>query len=297
MEAVKEESSCGSANTVKSKLRYPLRSATKKKDDKSAVTNTASTSPKRRKPQSIVGKSVGFLDTSGNDKPAMPSRRLSVRAKSSISPFPKSTGTINPSSDSRTQTFHKGQGSDEKPVSDVSKSISRKKFSILSSVSYWLSQIKLSESTAKHSVSLGFFKLALESGCEPLQQMSDELKSYASRHNLVELGEPLKELLTSYKISADMDQLKVSEICPQVSEESTQSSEAVHNSSIDNGKKLKLKASCSENVQVSTIVKTAKRRSTQKFSATKNRGSVNSNPIKSNNVPQKNSHRPTMEVT
>ncbi|PIA62572.1 hypothetical protein AQUCO_00200525v1, partial [Aquilegia coerulea] len=296
MKAIKEESN-GSANTVKSKLRYPLRSATKKKDDKSAVTDTASSSPKRGKPQSSVGKSVGFLDISENDKPAKPTRRLSARAKSSISPLPKSTGTINSSSDSRSKRANKGQRSNEKPVSDVSKSFSRKKFSVLSSVSYWLSQIKLSESAVKHSVSLGFFKLALDSGCEPLQRMCDELKLYVSRHSLVELGEPLKELLTSYKTSADMEQLQVSETCPQVSEESTQSLESVHSTSIDSGKKLKPKAFSSENVQLSTIAETAKRRSTQRISASKNRGSVNRNPIKSCNVPQKNSQRPSTEVT
>lgn len=58
------------------------------------------------------------------------------------------------------------QGKNETPLSDVSRASSRRRFSALSSALYWLSQIKLSESAAKHSISLGFFKLALEAGCE-----------------------------------------------------------------------------------------------------------------------------------
>ncbi|KAL5057526.1 hypothetical protein RYX36_029130 [Vicia faba] len=52
------------------------------------------------------------------------------------------------------------------PVSDILRSTAWK-FSLLSSASYWLNQIKLSDSAAKHRISLGFFKLALESGYEP----------------------------------------------------------------------------------------------------------------------------------
>ncbi|KAL2538596.1 Uncharacterized protein Fot_19987 [Forsythia ovata] len=53
--------------------------------------------------------------------------------------------------------------SDKKPAKPPN---SRKKFSVLSSSSYWLSHIKLSEAAAKHLISLGFLKLALEAGCE-----------------------------------------------------------------------------------------------------------------------------------
>ncbi|PKU59894.1 hypothetical protein MA16_Dca029249 [Dendrobium catenatum] len=51
-------------------------------------------------------------------------------------------------------------------MSDASKYSYRKRFTVLSSASYWLSQIKLSESASKHSVSIGFFMLSLESGVE-----------------------------------------------------------------------------------------------------------------------------------
>lgn len=115
---------------------------------------------------SSVTKSVGVLDLSGKEKSAKPPRRLSVPSKSNDSPAPKSFGNITPISEARAKRSAVNQGKSDTPVSDVSKSSNRKKFSVLSSASYWQSQIKLSESVAKHSISLGFFKLALEAGCE-----------------------------------------------------------------------------------------------------------------------------------
>lgn len=116
----------------------------------------------RGRPASSVSKSVGVLDLSGKDKPAKPPRRLSIPNKSTATPAPKLGGNITPISEARSRRSVKS----ETPASDASRLTSRKKFSILSSESYWLSQIKLSEAAGKHSVSLGFFKLALEAGCE-----------------------------------------------------------------------------------------------------------------------------------
>lgn len=55
--------------------------------------------------------------------------------------------------------------------------------------------------------------------------MRDELKAYAQRHNLVELGEPLKQLFESYNILPDFEHLQVSETCSHVPEEGTRSSD------------------------------------------------------------------------
>lgn len=115
---------------------------------------------------SSVSKSVGVLDLSSKDKSVKPPRRLSIPTKSTVSPVPKLGGNITPIAEVRTKRSVTSQGKSDTPVSDVSRSTSRKKFSVLSSASYWLSQIKLSESAAKHSISLGFFKLAFEAGCE-----------------------------------------------------------------------------------------------------------------------------------
>lgn len=124
----------------------------------------------RVRPTSSVSKSVSVLDLSGKDKSAKPPRRLSIPAKSIVSPAPKLSGNITPISEARQRRSVASQGKNDTPVSDVSKTTSRKKFNVLSSASYWLSQIKLSESAAKHSISLGFFKLAVEAGCEVLLQ-------------------------------------------------------------------------------------------------------------------------------
>ncbi|KAL7192122.1 hypothetical protein ACSBR2_024044 [Camellia fascicularis] len=283
-DSVKEQSSA-TANAGKSgsKLRYPLRSATKSKEEKPAAAaelpNTSAS--KRGRPASIVSKSVGVLDLSAKDKSGKPPRRLSIPAKTTISPVPKLVGNVSPISEVRAKRSVKSQGNNDTPASDVSKSSSRRKFSVLLSASYWLSQIKLSESAAKHKISLGFFKLAIEAGCEPLQRMKDELKSYARRHNLAELGESVKELFESYNILENFEQLQVSETCSQVPEEGTRSSDDdVHSSSsVTGARKLKPKSLNTETtVQASAVTESAKKDTTQKDNpGTRTRGSWNKN--------------------
>lgn len=119
----------------------------------------------RGKPPS-VSQSMSVLDLSGKGKSAKPARRLSIPTKSTVTPAPKSVGSITPISEVKSRRSTVTQAKSDTPVSDVSKSSSRKKFAILSSASYWLNQIKLSESAAKHSISLAFFKLAFEARCE-----------------------------------------------------------------------------------------------------------------------------------
>lgn len=119
----------------------------------------------RAKPYSAVSQSVSVLDLSGKDKSAKPPRRLSIPTKTATGPRPAPIGSVTPTSQTR-NVRSDGQEKSDTPASDVSRSASRRKFSTLSSVSYWLTQIKLAEASSKHSVSLGFFKLALESGCE-----------------------------------------------------------------------------------------------------------------------------------
>ncbi|XP_015883548.3 uncharacterized protein LOC107419307 [Ziziphus jujuba] len=272
-----------SGNSGKSKLqRYSLRSGTKSKEEKPPVAELSNSSASRRgRPASSVSKSVGVLDLSAKDKPAKPPRRLSIPAKPTASPAPKLVGNITPISETRVKrSATTSQGKTETPVSDVSRPSSRKRFScILSSASYWLSQIKLSEAVAKHSVSLGFFKLALEAGCEPLQRMRDELKSYARRHNLSELGETVKELFERYNIVENIEQLQVSESCSQVPEEGTRSSDdEVRSSSSTVGtstRKLKPKSLNTDAAPISPVTEPAKKDTAQKTNpATRNRGSL-----------------------
>lgn len=93
--------------------------------------------------------------------------------------------------------------------------------------------------------------------------MRDELKSYVQRHNLAELGQPVKELLESYGISENSEQLQVSEICcSQAPEEGTRSSDDdVHSSSsVTRNRKLKPKSldTTTNATQVSPVKESAK---------------------------------------
>ncbi|XP_042496621.1 uncharacterized protein LOC122075606 isoform X2 [Macadamia integrifolia] len=303
MDATIAQSSSTSANTSKSKLRYPLRSASKSKDEKPAMAEISSASvPKRGRPASNVSKSVSVLDLSGKDKSTKPPRRLSIPAKSAISPLSRPAGIITPISESRPKRSVNDQGKNETPVSEVSKSLNRKKFSVLSSASYWLSQIKLSESAAKHSISLGFFKLALEAGCEPLQRMRDELKSYKSRHNLGEIGEFVKELFRSYDIPEDFEQLQVSGTCSQVPEEGTRSSDEDARSSVSSTgfRKLRPKSLNPGIVQAAKVEEATKDSTLKRTHVGKNKGSLNRNSvtsINSGNAQKKKSQRPSKQAS
>lgn len=234
-DAAKEKQPLAPGSARKSILKYPLRSATKSKEQKPPARESAiSSAPRRGRSTSIVSQSVSALDLSGKEKSAKPPRRLSIPTKASVTPSSKQASSITPISESRPKRPANPQPRSGTPFPDAWKSASGRKISDLLKPSYWLSQIKLSESAAKHSISLGFFKLALEAGCEPLSKMRDELRSYTSRHDLGELGESVKQLFEAYNISENSEQLQVSETCSQVpKEEGTQSSfeEDVHSSS------------------------------------------------------------------
>ncbi|OMO99484.1 hypothetical protein CCACVL1_03788 [Corchorus capsularis] len=229
-----------SGSAAKSKLRYPLRSSMKSREEKPLPGDISNRSSSRRgRTTASVSKSVGVLDLS-KEKSGKPPRRLSIPTKSTVTPSPKLIGTITPISEARPKKSSNSHSTSDTPLSVAS----RKRFSRLSSVDYWVMQIKLSELASKHSVSLGFFKLALEAGCEPLEKMRDELRSYIRRHNLGENGEAVKELLESYNISQNSNQPQVSETCSQVPEEGTRSSDdEVHSvSSAVGSTKLKPKS-------------------------------------------------------
>ncbi|CAN6456030.1 unnamed protein product [Victoria cruziana] len=212
----------------KSKLRYPLRSASRLKDEKSATTETKFpfSASKRDRHAASVSKSVSVLDLSGKEKSHKLPRRLSVASKSPASPALRSTvGNITPIPENRGRRLAMSNDKGDTPASDVSRSIIRRKFSVLASTSYWLSQIKLSESASKHSISLGFFKLALEAGCEPLNKLKDELRTYARRHHVLDLGETAKEVLRNYNILEEVEQSQMSEASSLVHDNDDNSSE------------------------------------------------------------------------
>ena len=128
---------------------------------------------RERSVASSVSKSVGVLDFSGKDKSssstAKPPRRLSIPAKTaSVTPGPRMSGIFTPIPEARTRRATYAQGRSDTPVC----ANNRMRFTMLSKSSYWLSHIKVSESSGQHSISLGFFKLALEAGCEVMLLLS-----------------------------------------------------------------------------------------------------------------------------
>ncbi|KAI3726898.1 hypothetical protein L1987_66705 [Smallanthus sonchifolius] len=260
-DTLKDQTSVSESKGAKSSklLRYPLRSASKPKDDKLPASSPSIASASRRgKPKSSVSQSVDVLEIS-KEKSAKPPRRLSIPSKPIASPATKSVGYITPISEARANRASNIKGKSVTPGSDVSRSLNKKKFTVLSSASYWLSHIKLSEAAGKHQLSLGFFKLALEAGCENVQLLKDELKSYACRHNLVDLGECVKELFGSYGITESIEQLQVSETCSHVPEDDNQSAHSL--SSATGVSKLKPQTL---NTSASSAAKESVRETTQK---------------------------------
>ncbi|XP_011047160.1 PREDICTED: uncharacterized protein LOC105141595 [Populus euphratica] len=284
----------------KSKLRYPLRSASKSisKEDNDKP-QLPSASSKRDRAPSTLSKSVGVLQLSGEDKSARPPRRrLSVPAKSvaatALKPPP---GNITPISETRVK---RSATKNDTPLSNASMASTRKKFNAIALASYWLSQIKISESVAKHSISLAFFKLALEAGCEPvqIQRLRNELKSYVGRHELSDFGESVKELFESYNISDHQEQVQVSETCSHVlPDDATRSSDdEVHSSlSITGGtRKLRPRSLNADAPQVSTVTQSANKETSQRknTTATNTRGgSLNKNTENSRTVSDTGSRR------
>ncbi|KAL6839407.1 hypothetical protein ACP4OV_030677 [Aristida adscensionis] len=200
-----DQSAGGGSAARASKLRFPLRSASRGKAAPAPL--PAVSVPRRAKPSSDVSKSMCVVDLSGKDKSAKPPRRHSIPTKPGASP---TSGTVTPVSGIRSRRSDI-LGRLDTPTSEVSMSTARRKFSTLSSISYWMTQIRLAEAASKHSVSLGFFKLALESECEPVDRMRDELKSYIARHGLAtELEDPVKDILQVYDIAEDFEKLKIS---------------------------------------------------------------------------------------
>ncbi|KAJ6339943.1 hypothetical protein OIU77_007816 [Salix suchowensis] len=268
MEASEQQSA--SVLAGKSKLRYPLRSASKSisREDKEKPQISIPSSAHRRAP-STLSKSVSVLQLSGEDKSARPPRRrLSVPPKSvattALKP-PATAGNITPISEIRVK---RSATKNDTPLSNASMASTRKKFNAIALASYWFSQIKISESVAKHSISLAFFKLALEAGCEPvqIQRLRNELKSYVGRHDLSEFGESVKELFESYNISDHQEQIQVSETCSHVLPEDTtrSSDDEVHSSlSVTGTRKLRPRSLNADAAQVSIVTESTNKESSQ----------------------------------
>ncbi|XP_047309221.1 uncharacterized protein LOC124912622 [Impatiens glandulifera] len=77
--------------------------------------------------------------------------------------------------------------------------------------SYWVNQIKLAEVSGKDFVSVAFFKLALESKAEPIENLRDELKQYLLRNERLCSEDQWKDVLNMYGLSLE-DMMKLKEV-------------------------------------------------------------------------------------
>lgn len=198
-----------------------------------------------------------------------------VKSVSFQGPFSKNQGKANAANKDAIATSMAGATPQENP-----KSVQRRKFSTLRSASYWLAQIKLAESAGKHGISLGFFRLALESTAEPLQRVRDELKSYAKKHSLLEFGEVAQEVLLKYgvleevtaeveaKTGAKESVMCISEACPLILEhdeeeesnggidgkESTKKTEEISSPKVQDGNAVKAgKSDSNQNTSIDKV--------------------------------------------
>uniref|UniRef100_A0A5B7BFY6 Uncharacterized protein n=1 Tax=Davidia involucrata TaxID=16924 RepID=A0A5B7BFY6_DAVIN len=80
---------------------------------------------------------------------------------------------------------------------------SKCRFDKLETSSYWLAQIKLAESVAKHFVSAAFFRLAFESKSEPIRSLGVELKHYLGRHQYLSAETEWRGVSLSYGLIKD----------------------------------------------------------------------------------------------
>ncbi|XP_006280453.2 uncharacterized protein LOC17876188 [Capsella rubella] len=224
----KSVSSAVSGNSINSKLRYPLRSALRSWEGKPPVPDfSASSVPRRGRVASAVSQSTTVLDLSGKksvDRTKLPPRRLSIPNKStsnsSVKSVSSSVTSLSETKPRRSGIVARSFNETATPVSShLRSSVTRRKPEDLSSSTYWLAHIKLAESVAKHSISLGFFKLALHAGCQTLDKMKEELKSYARRNNMDGLADAMKELSELYNISEESKQMQVSDTSSVVVDE------------------------------------------------------------------------------
>lgn len=128
---------------------------------------------------------------------------------------------------------------------------------------------------------------SLNKHSQPLQLLRDKLKLYARQHNLLDFGEPAKELLRSYNILEELEQYEASVTCSQVSESFDKDSQA---SSTTESGSLKPKSLSSANIQGSSAPEAAKKESVPKKNpamktrASYNRRSTNSITESKNNL-------------
>ncbi|CAN4119373.1 unnamed protein product [Withania somnifera] len=158
-------------------LQKPLRSP---KQTQSLTDSAANPTTGNATKAKLRKKSVCFQE---NRAAAAAAAEPKTPAKSPVLVKPRLSGSTTP--------FHSAE------------KCSKCRFDRLETSSYWLAQIKLAETVAKHTVSAAFFRLALESNAEPFRNILLELKRYLRRHKHLSEGEEWKEVCYSYGLLKD----------------------------------------------------------------------------------------------
>ncbi|KAH9323175.1 hypothetical protein KI387_017814, partial [Taxus chinensis] len=263
-------------------------------------------------PSSTITKNKSTLKPDFVLKPMTPDNRGRATAKSVSfqGSFSRSQGKSNGGNRNVMSTPANGTSAQEVP-----KSGQIRKFSTLMSSSYWLAQVKLAESSGKHIISLGFFRLALESTAEPLQRLRDELKSYAKKYALLDLGEVAEEVLQNYgileEVIAEVETKAgpkdivshVPEACPLIPESEEEEEKDSNGGSDCKDSKNKAMDECSPKVHVCKARKARKsdsnkNPSTEKVDSTyAEKSECLASPIDRNNTAQKRKKSSTQPVT
>ncbi|MCO5570880.1 hypothetical protein L7F22_024609 [Adiantum nelumboides] len=70
---------------------------------------------------------------------------------------------------------------------------------LLRSACYWIEQVKLAETLGKYGVSIGFFRLAVECGAEPIELLKEELITFIERNAL--WSDTIQQVLLCYGVT------------------------------------------------------------------------------------------------
>ncbi|KAI5057388.1 hypothetical protein GOP47_0027403 [Adiantum capillus-veneris] len=215
-----EQTGKGGSKTPNASRRYSVASkfAGPKADNFNNVSNALQSKPmlnKRASLQAVTnepqihGASTQIGPTLSKSTAAL-SSKISAKATTT-----SSQGSI-PGALHRRQSLASGQSTKpHKPCADLFKrpalgcgkadstqtNSNKSRGMLLKSACYWVEQVKLAEMLEKHSVSIGFFRLAVECGAEPIDLLKVELIAFVERYSV--WSDTIQQLLRCYGVTPE----------------------------------------------------------------------------------------------
>ncbi|MCO5614915.1 hypothetical protein L7F22_069200 [Adiantum nelumboides] len=107
---------------------------------------------------------------------------------------------------------------------------------LLRSASYWMEQVKLAETLGKYGVSIGFFRLAVECGAEPIELLKEELIAFIERNAL--WSDTIQQVLLCYGVATTDRQALLSRRANSCTKQSSPCAPDITNSSYSADKEL-----------------------------------------------------------